>query len=266
MAKITRTYGPIHFEDLDPHRFEDLIRELTYDYKDWQTIEATGRSGADAGFDIRAYERVSAGQTVATDPEDAEEQHPMAGSRWMIQCKREKEIGPKKLLAILDDVDESDPPYGYILAAATNFSKQSYDAFRAKLLEKGVMEFYLWGKAELEDMLHQPKNDRILFTFFGISLVTRRRTRSTEIRFTVNNKNKLFRVLGEQIGHSPILLRDANDAHYPYGSNYKDFDKRPRWKEFEATEYHAHGLVVRHQMHCDSLRLCVVEAPARRLG
>ncbi len=54
------------------------------------------------------------------------------------------------------------------------------------------MEFQLWGKAELEDMLCQPKNDHILFTFFGISLVTRRRSRSTEIRKIVTNKNKLF--------------------------------------------------------------------------
>ena len=55
MAKphITRTFGPIHFEDLDPHRFEDLVRELIYDYKDWQSIEATGRGGSDEGFDIR---------------------------------------------------------------------------------------------------------------------------------------------------------------------------------------------------------------------
>jgi hypothetical protein len=107
MAKVTRTYGPIHFEDLDPHRFEDLIRELTYDYKDWQSIEATGRSGADAGFDIRAYERISAGQTVAIGPEDAEEQHPMAGNLWMIQCKREKDIGPKKLLKICLPLERS---------------------------------------------------------------------------------------------------------------------------------------------------------------
>ena len=57
--KITRTYGPIHFEDLDPHRFEDLIRELIYDYKDWQSIESTGRSGNDSGFDVRAYEKVA---------------------------------------------------------------------------------------------------------------------------------------------------------------------------------------------------------------
>ena len=67
--------------------------------------------------------------------------------------------------------DASDPPYGYILAAAANFSKQSYEAFRAKLIEKGVMGFYLRRKAALEGMLHLPKNDRILFTFFGISLV-----------------------------------------------------------------------------------------------
>ena len=51
---IARTFAPIHFEDLDPHRFEDLIRELIYDFRDWQSIEATGRSGSDAGFDIRA--------------------------------------------------------------------------------------------------------------------------------------------------------------------------------------------------------------------
>jgi hypothetical protein len=47
---VSRTFAPIHFEDLDPHRFEDLVRELIYDFRDWQSIEATGRSGDDAGF------------------------------------------------------------------------------------------------------------------------------------------------------------------------------------------------------------------------
>ena len=56
-SNITRTLGPIHFEDLDPRRFEDLVRELAYDFRDWQSIEATGRGGNDDGFDIRAYER-----------------------------------------------------------------------------------------------------------------------------------------------------------------------------------------------------------------
>jgi hypothetical protein len=146
MAKsnITRSFGPIHFEDLDPHRFEDLIRELIYDFKDWQCIEATGRSGSDDGFDIRAYEK--AGVTTQTENESneqIEEIHPMEGNLWMIQGKREKIITPEKLKKILSDVDDENPPYGYILAASANFSKKSYDVFRKILRGKGVMEFYL---------------------------------------------------------------------------------------------------------------------------
>ncbi len=116
--KITRTYGPIHFEDLDPHRFEDLVRELIYDYKDWQSIEATGRSGSDDGFDIRAYEKVEIiSQVDDEDNDEVEEVHPMDGNLWMIQGKREKEIGPKKVQSIIAGIDAKNPPYGYILAA-----------------------------------------------------------------------------------------------------------------------------------------------------
>lgn len=243
--KITRTYGPIHFEDLDPHRFEDLIRELIYDYKDWQSIEATGRSGSDSGFDVRAYEKV-----VVVTPsenennEEIEEIHPMEGNLWMIQGKREKVIGSKKIKTILSDIDPKNPPYGYILTASANFSKKSYDVFREELRKKGVMEFYLWGKAELEDMLHLPKNDRILFTFFGISLVSKRRTRTTEIRSAISAKNKLFRTVGEghQIFQPFILVRDLKDTNYPYKSKYSDFKTYPRWREYIAYSHHPLGL------------------------
>lgn len=106
------------------------------------------------------------------------------------------------------------------------------------------MEFYLWGKPELEDMLHLPKNDRILFTFFGISLISKRRSRSTEIRFAVNNKNKLYRIFGEELGaRHRVLLRDSKDDKYPYRESYKDFSERPRWKEYTASQYHALGLI-----------------------
>jgi hypothetical protein len=112
------------------------------------------------------------------------------------------------------------------------------------------MEFYLWGKPELEDMLHLPKNDRILFTFFGISLVSRRRSRATEIRFGINNKNKLYRIFGDQIsGHQSVLARDAKDDNYPYKQEYKDFKDRPRWREYIASEYHPLGLIVNVHRH-----------------
>ena len=50
----TRTIGPLHFEDLEPHRFEDLVRQLAYDFRDWHSVEAIGRAGSDKGMDIRA--------------------------------------------------------------------------------------------------------------------------------------------------------------------------------------------------------------------
>ena len=241
--KVTRTYGPIHFEDLDPHKFEDLIRQLIYDFKNWQTIEAIGRTGKDGGFDARAYEKNIDTQDTDDEEDDVKEKHPMEGNLWMIQGKREKELGPKRVKEILKDVDPKNPPYGYILAASVNFSKDSQDIFREELRKKGVMEFYLWGKGELEDMLYLPKNDRILFTFFGISLVSKRRSISTEIRFKVNNKNKLFRILGDDPQLRSIMLREASDDKYPYSGSYKDFEKNPRWKEYKVAEYHPSGLI-----------------------
>ena len=222
------------------------MRQLVYDFKDWQTIEGTGRSGSDDGIDIRAFERLAIPRNEDDEDEETKESpHPMMGNQWIVQCKREKELGPKRVAEIIAELDPKNPPYGYVLAAACNFSKQSYDRFRDRLIEKGVMEFQLWGKAELEDMLCQPKNDHILFTFFGISLVTRRRSRSTEIRRIVTNKNKLFRVLGTELGHVSVLIRDANDEDYPFKENIKDFDVRPRWRECLATNYHPRGLVLK---------------------
>ncbi len=248
---VTKTLGPVHFEDLDPRRFEDLVRELAYDFKDWQSIEATGRGGSDGGFDIRAYERVSDG-TTESDEHDSDEEtpHPMEGRVWMFQCKRERQIGPARVASIISDgVDPKIPPYGYILAAPANFSRASYDKFREELRGRGVMEFYLWGRAALEDMLHQPRNDHILFTFFGISLVSRRRSRVAGVRAVVSVKNKLQKLFGEHPHLQPLLLRDTNDIHYPYKAKYDNFKERPRWKEYPVIEMHPLGFFVQVRKH-----------------
>ena len=108
------------------------MRELAYDFKDWQSIEATGRGGSDDGFDIRAYERISDVTTESDEYDSGEETaHPMEGRVWMFQCKREKEIGPARVASIISDgVDPKAPPYSYILAAPANFSKASCDKFQ----------------------------------------------------------------------------------------------------------------------------------------
>jgi hypothetical protein len=82
------------------------------------------------------------------------------------------------------------------------------------LRDRGVEEFQLWGKADLEDMLFQSKNDHLLFAYFGISLQIRRRSRRTEIRSRLSTKRTLYRqLLGNWDPLRPhvcLLIRDAS--------------------------------------------------------
>jgi hypothetical protein len=66
--------------------------------------------------------------------------------------------------------DGATVPHGVILAAPANFSKKTRDVFGRELERKGVREFHLWGKADIEDSLYRPKNDHLLYAYFGISL------------------------------------------------------------------------------------------------
>ena len=67
MARATKNMNPLHFEDLEPHRFEDLVRQLIYDFKQWKSLEATGRTGSDEGMDIRAIERTQSDGVIYVD-------------------------------------------------------------------------------------------------------------------------------------------------------------------------------------------------------
>ena len=249
--KTTKTLNPLHFEDLEPHRFEDLVRRLLYSFREWSDLDPIGRSGSDEGFDIRAWEKAEA---ITNVDEGEEGTRLSAGNLWQIQSKREKSITPAKMQAIITDgVDGDRPPHGYILAAATNISKRAYDSFRYELRKKGVKEFYFWGKDHLEDQLALPENDEVLFTFFGISLSPRQRSRTAEIKFNLNNKNKILRILfhkdqsiEEEIGRGKsLLLRDIKDRHYPDKTQYPDFEERRRWEEHEAVHVSANGVFFR---------------------
>jgi hypothetical protein len=70
--KTTRTLNPLPFDALEPKRFEDLVRQLAYDFLQWRMLEATGRSGSDDGYDARGYE-VSSETAVEAESEGEEE-------------------------------------------------------------------------------------------------------------------------------------------------------------------------------------------------
>ena len=239
MSQPTRTLNPLHFEDLEPHRFEDLSRQLIYDFRQWKSLEAIGRTGSDAGMDIRAIESAQAADIIYEDEVEGAEPISVRAIEaqdrlWIIQCKRERQIGPARIRRIvtanLSDLIEK--PHGYMLIAACDFSKAARDTFREEVIKQGVEEFYIWGKAEVEDQLYLPKNDHLLFAYFGISLQVRRRSLKIEIRAKLSLKKKLTNALGgvDQPIPTAILIRDPRDEHYPFIDSTDEFMKSPHWR------------------------------------
>lgn len=99
MVTPTRTLGPLHLEDLEPYRFEDLVRQLIYDFRNWRALEPTGRSGSDDGFDVRGFEVVSGGALVESEGDaEVSSASPTEDRVGLVRCKREKTIPPKKLV------------------------------------------------------------------------------------------------------------------------------------------------------------------------
>jgi Restriction endonuclease len=153
--QVTGTAHRLPFDELEPHRFEDLVRELLQRWRAMSEVQAIGRSGDEQGVDIRAYEEVLGGDARL----------------WYVQVKRTGAIGPKKVgeIAIAAVPDGADPPWGFILAAPVNFSRASQNKAKAVLTGRGVSDVRLWGRSELEDLLYQPANENLLNKYFSLT-------------------------------------------------------------------------------------------------
>ncbi|QKK15611.1 restriction endonuclease [Rhizobium indicum] len=244
-AGYTRTINPLQFSALEPKRFEDLVRQLLYEFRTWRQLEATGRSGSDDGFDARGWE------VYSPFPADLEDEEPETQDRvWLIQCKRERSIGPAKLIKYLNDIpeEEREKIYGIILCAPTDFSKTSRDKFRLWCNDKGISECHLWGEAELEDALFSPRNDHLLFAYFGLSLQIRRRSEQARLRARTTIKRKLKRAF---VGKNDVLIRAADDDQYPYSHGREDF----RWWVYSAPQLTHSGLRLQWRRHYAYLNL-----------
>ncbi len=245
MAKpiVTRTMNPLPFGDLEPKRFEDLVRALTYDFRRWRTLEATGRSGSDRGYDARGFEIVEG--SPSGEEIHKEEQRAVDVDRiWLIQCKREIRIGPSLAKSHLADVDiKSDNVYGMIFAAACDFSLATREVIRSWARDKGILEIYIWGKGELEDLIRQPKNDYLLFTFFGISMQIKKRSLQNELRSTLVMKRKCVRLLNERKNQF-VLVRDYTDERYPYPKEDDPDQSELRWSVVKYRAIIHQGVIV----------------------
>lgn len=246
----TRTLNPLPFQDLEPHRFEDLVRQLAYEFRPWRSLEAIGRAGADEGLDIRGIEAV-AGEPPFPEDESGDEPPPSTEERlWIFQCKREKAMSPKRLRATVNESLKrvTLAPHGFVLAVSSDVSKKARDAFREEMVARGVAEFAIWSRGELEDMLFQPRHDHLLFAYFGIALQARRRSMATDIRSEIARKKQITALLEGQLPHGRlVLLRDPEDLRYP--TEPAEGEPAPSWLLCRAIspKKPGHLVVLRHE-------------------
>lgn len=212
------------------------MRHLAYEFKPWRRLEATGRSGSDDGFDVRGYEIVARVVEPAASAEEGETDEDLSNLNegindrlWLVQCKRERAIGPKALVNYLGDtvLGPDEKLHGIVFTAACDFSKKARDDFARKCREMEIDEWHLWGKAELEDQLFRPENDHLLFAYFGISLTIRRRSQRADLRARLAMKRKAHRMLKD--AHGSLLLRSPDASAYPNPGNLADFKRDPLW-------------------------------------
>jgi hypothetical protein len=241
---VTRTLNPLPFTDLEPKRFEDLVRQLIYDFRPWNRLEATGRAGSDDGYDARGIERLSPSDAEPDSDEERDEDEtniaPSVDERvWLIQCKRERAIGPTKLEKYLEEItqEERKKLYGLIFVACCDFSKRSRDVLANWCRTNGLSEFQIWSVSDIETMLLQPKNDHILFAFFGISLQIRKRAVATAVRSIVTTKKRIHRLLERQ-RYARFLIRDIEDTKFPF----VDKGAKPHWLVRQQAEFDFRGI------------------------
>ena len=149
MNTPTRTTNRLHFEDLEPHHFEDLVYELLYSKQEWKRIENLGKCGSDDGIDIYC--------------EDKE------GTKWFCQCKRYKSLQPAQVKDVIDKIISNNRNTSnsiILLVVACNVSKKAIEVFKEYSLEKGFKEAIIWQSSTLEAELYDKHKD-LLEKYFG---------------------------------------------------------------------------------------------------
>lgn len=217
MNTPSRTTNKLHFEDLDPHRFEDMGYEILYRQQYWNRIDNWGRSGSDDGIDIYC--------------EDCKKQ------KWFCQCKRYTKITKEEIQSVVDKIIKKNKNIQgstILLIIACNLSKTCSEFFEHYSLEKGFAETKVWSASTLEAMLWNDHKD-LLSKYFDLE------TEKNKNREKVLQSNKMKQVVQKkllrtinwnhqtrmQIAKDPslqfkyekALIRSINDVDDPYGDD-----------------------------------------------
>ncbi|CAM4276570.1 restriction endonuclease [Enterocloster bolteae] len=244
---VTRTINQLHFEDLDPIRFEELILAMVYRMRRWDKLDHFGKKGSDDGIDIRAVELLENGKS----------------NTYYFQCKRYKKITKAIIKNIVDDytTKNSYMPQFYVLVISCALTKVQIEYFESYCKELGFNTVTIWTSSVIEAMLFTEYHD-LLFAYFGINLVSERKALVGSIRRNVALKKQMKRDFLKQSGcrnreelderlnkpwtkfnHSEVLIRSIYDKAYPKNTlSDKEFTG---YYKAEVYNFYHNGLMVR---------------------
>lgn len=156
-SMVTRTTNQLHFEDLDPIRFEELILSMVYRMRKWDRLDHYGKKGSDDGLDISAVETLENGKR----------------NTYHFQCKRYQKMSNHILRRIVDDYisKNDDVPDIYILVVSCTLTKKQIDYFESYCSNHGFMMVNIWTNSIIEAMLYSEYPD-LLFIYFNINLLS----------------------------------------------------------------------------------------------
>ncbi|AWI06727.1 restriction endonuclease [Clostridium drakei] len=216
---VTKTINQLHFEDLDPIRFEELILSIVYRMRRWLKLDHLGKKGSDDGIDIRAVEELENGKNKT----------------YYFQCKRYSKITKAQLHKIIDDFldKNTEIPDLYTLVISCPLSKKQIDDFEEYAKNNGFMTVSIWTNSIIECKLYAEYQD-LLFAYFGINLTEKRNKKVNSIRRNITLKKRMHNDFLKAYGckdrdelnerlHSPmrkfneseVLIRSIDDTDYP---------------------------------------------------
>lgn len=186
------TTNPIHFEDLDPRRFECLCFDILNRLYKWKRLDHTGAHGCDGGVDIFG---------ITVD-----------GVSCYCQVKRYKSIDSKEISEIFKKITENnsiDSKSCIILFVACNPSLKGLKTFYSEAVEMGFEEARLIGATSLESELYI--NRDLLEKYFGVNKRGKSKSRESLIKDNLRKK---------RIAEKKLLIKPSNNFRPKTFSDY----------------------------------------------
>ena len=177
MPNPTVTTNRLHFEDLEPRRFEELGYQLLHRLYKWVRLDHTGVCGNDGGIDMYG---------ITKD-----------GVHCYCQVKRYQKLSQVDLrgiyAAIIDNNKAIESNSKFILICACDLSKQVLDVAYDEGTKNGFKSVEIFSRTKLESLLYNGHRT-LLRTFFGSASNTRE-SNATKIRRQVRAKNQVLKKL-----------------------------------------------------------------------